>query len=86
MSSAVELEIRIAAAKRRLGDLKKLHSEWYRKPPCLMDDGEEGNIISEMEQIAYSVWCYLDGLDGPYRETKNEARGQDAVAVNLGDE
>lgn len=53
---------RIEAAKKRLSDLKALHTQ-YR-------DGRSSKnaeqVIDEMENLAYSTSLYLDGLTGPY--------------------
>lgn len=71
---------RVEAAKRRLGDLKAVHSRWIDS-----DDGEfqsraAAGVIEEMEHIAYSVRCYLDGIDGPYlREARAALRAAGAV-------
>ena len=55
-------EERITAAKKRLGDLKALHSRYA--------DGRCGQtpafVVDEMEQIAYSVLMYLEGVPGAY--------------------
>lgn len=59
------LNNRIDAAKKRLGDAKALHSNWYTMPKYLADQFAADNM-SNIEQIIYSAICYLDGLDGPY--------------------
>lgn len=64
--SLIAANERIAAAKLRLRDLKALHSDWYQKAPCETTREEEAKIINDMEAIAYSVDCYLDGVPGPY--------------------
>jgi len=57
-----EERARSDAARKRLGDLKAVHATWY--------DGTgtrtEREVITEMEHIAYSVICYLDGVPGLY--------------------
>jgi hypothetical protein len=70
---------RADAAKKRLGDLKAVHSRWY--------DGKDSRateeVVREMEHIAYSVYMYLDGQPGPYlpaalaspTEAASEGRG-----------
>ena len=66
MEEAEQLRGRIAAAKKRLRDLKAEHSAWYRKAPCETTREDDADLINRMEQIAYSVDCYLDGVPGPY--------------------
>ena len=68
-----ELEARIAAGKERLGDLKAEYTRWQ--------DGRSeragaGEVVIEMEGIAYSVWCYLDGQSGPSRRALEPADGR----------
>jgi hypothetical protein len=55
-------EERIEAAKKRLGDLKALHTR-YASGQCFLTPAI---IIDEMEQIAYSARCYLEGIPGEY--------------------
>jgi hypothetical protein len=57
----LEAEARIAASKERIGDLKAIHTRW------IMGDSTGGasEVIDQMEHAAYSVRCYLDGIDGP---------------------
>ncbi len=51
---------RIEAARKRLGDLKAVHTQWYNGQIT----GDEA--AAEMESIAYSAIMYLDGVHGPY--------------------
>lgn len=60
------LKARIAAANQRLRDIKGLHTVWYQKPKYEIEPDEEAKLISEMEQIAFSVHCYLEGTPGRY--------------------
>jgi hypothetical protein len=55
-----ELEARIAAGKQRIGDLKAVHSRYKDGlyPPQM--------AVDDMEIIAFSVGCYLDGVPGQY--------------------
>lgn len=70
-SQDVVIEDRIAAAKRRLGDLKAIHSNWV--------DGKDArdlrDIINDMEHIAFSVGCYLDGVPGIYLKRPADRKG-----------
>ena len=75
MTDIAELEARISAAKRRLGDLKRAHTLWSEKAPIDRRQQEEEILISQMEQIAYSTVCYLDGLPGPYRKRMKAEMG-----------
>lgn len=55
-----KMKDRIEAARKRLGDLKAVHTKWYNGQIT----GDEA--AAEMESIAYSAMMYLDGVPGPY--------------------
>ncbi len=78
-----EAEMRINAAKKRLGDAKAIHSAWYVMPKYQADvyaAEQMGNI----EQIIYSAICYLDGIDGPYlREQPHPAPAVDLERLKI---
>lgn len=60
------LTTRIEAARKRLGDLKGVHAQWYMRK----DTRPEDEIIRDMENIAYSAILYLNGTPGPYLKEK----------------
>ena len=46
---------KIEAARKRLGDLKGVHTRWYAG----LDGREDHEVISEMESIAYSAFSFV---------------------------
>lgn len=69
--NAFELEARIMAAKKRLGDIKAIHTEWYDMP------AGEGLLyanrnMASIEHLTYSAVMYLEGEDGPYLREARE--------------
>jgi len=57
-----ELEGRIEAAHKRLGDLKAYHTRWAEG----REQRGESALMNDMESIAYSAGCYLEGIPGNY--------------------
>ena len=68
----------IKAAKRRLSDLKGVHTRWYMG----LDTRKECDIIIEMEEIAYSASLYLDGVPGKYLPNFSSPPSQDSPSLS----
>ena len=65
----------IAAAKKRAGDIKGVHTRWTYG----QDLRPIAEVMSEIEHITYSVVCYCDGIPGQYLDAALATPPADAV-------